>query len=131
MRYWGAFPGESLCDLLGDPLDPNQLASVMRDDRQTLEQPQADGRHDEHIDGTDVRSMIAQEGLPALRRWPTAAYHVLGDGRLGDFEAELEQFAWIRGAPQSGFALLISAMSARNSWETLGLPTRWRERQCQ
>jgi hypothetical protein len=41
------------------------LASVMRDDRQILEQPQADGRHDEHIDGTDVRSII-----PALRRWP-------------------------------------------------------------
>ena len=30
----------------------------------------------------------------------TAAYPVFGDGRLGDFEAELEQFA-IRGAPSA------------------------------
>ena len=107
-------PREGLGDLLGDPLscrvggdvDPNQLASVMRDDHQAIEQPEADGRHDEHIDGTDVRSMIAQEGLPALRRRTASSNHVLGDGRLGDVEPELEQFTvntrrtpqWVRPA---------------------------------
>jgi hypothetical protein len=40
----------------------------MRDDRQAIEQPEADGRHDEHIDGTDVRSMIAQEKLTSSVR---------------------------------------------------------------
>jgi hypothetical protein len=48
-------PREGLGNLLGDPLtcrvagdvDPNQLASVMRDDYQAIEQFEADGRHDE------------------------------------------------------------------------------------
>src|SRR5664280_3566940 len=35
------------------------------------------------------------------------------------------------GAPQSGFARLISPMSVRSSAETFGLPTRLRDRQRQ
>ena len=35
------------------------------------------------------------------------------------------------GAPQSGFAWLISPMSLRRSAETFGLPTRLRDRQRQ
>ena len=67
-------PGESLGDLAGDPVgrriggdvDPDQVASLKVDDHQSIEQPEADGRHDKHIDGGDVRGVIAEKGLPAL-----------------------------------------------------------------
>ena len=40
-----------------------------------------------------MRSVIAEKGLPALRGRPPSSHHVLGDRRLGDLDAELEQFA--------------------------------------
>jgi hypothetical protein len=63
------------------------------DDRQAIKQLEADGRHDKQIDSGDVRSVIAEKGLPALRRRPASSHDILGDGRLGDLDAELEQFA--------------------------------------
>ena len=88
-------PWEGLSDLAGDPfgcwisgdVDPHQAASLKRDDYQAVEQPEAYGRHDEQIDGADVREVIAKEGPPALRRRSASACHVLGDSRLGDIEA--------------------------------------------
>jgi hypothetical protein len=43
----------------------------------------------------------------------------------------LSSSPWMRGAPQSEFAWLISRMRARNSGETFGLPTRLPDRQRQ
>ena len=63
------------------------------DDSQAIEQPETDGRHDKHVDGGDVRRVIAEEGLPALRWRATSPNHVLGHSRLGDLDAELEQLA--------------------------------------
>src|SRR5262245_6215493 len=37
--------------------------------------------------------MVAQKGLPALRRWPPSLGHVFGHGGLPDIDAKLEQFA--------------------------------------
>jgi hypothetical protein len=93
------FPGEGLGDLAGDPvggrvgrdIDPYQLASVKPDDHQTIEQLKAGRRHHEQVDGADVRHVVAQEGLPALRWWAPSSDHVLGHCRLGDLEAQPEQ----------------------------------------
>jgi hypothetical protein len=92
-------PGEGFGYLAGDPIrrriggdvDPQQVASLQADDGQSIEKPEANGRHDEQVDSTDVRHMIVEKGLPALGRWPTSAHHVLGDSRLRDLEAQLEQ----------------------------------------
>jgi hypothetical protein len=54
-------PGESLGDLAGDPfgrriggdVDSHQSTSLKADDGQSIEQPEADGRHDKHVDGGD------------------------------------------------------------------------------
>lgn len=45
---------------------------------------------DEHIDRSDALGVIAQEGLPVLRRCSSSSHHVLGDGRLADLDTELE-----------------------------------------
>lgn len=65
-------PGEGLGNLLGDPfsrrigrdVDPNQSASLKANDGQSVEQPESDSRHHKHVDGGDVRGMIAEEDFP-------------------------------------------------------------------
>jgi len=54
------------------------------------------------IDRCDRVRMIAQKRLPGLRRWPAMADHVLGNGRLGDLETKLEQFAVDAGCTPTG-----------------------------
>jgi hypothetical protein len=68
------FPWEGLGDLTGDPfrrrvasdVGPDQAASLKMDNRQPIEQLEADGRNDERIASRDVRGVIAKEGLPGL-----------------------------------------------------------------
>ena len=94
-------PGEGPGDLASDPVgrrigrdvDPDQVASLEPDDHQPIEQLEAGGRYDEQINRTNLRDVIAQEGLPALRWRPASSDHVFGHGRLGDLEAQLEQLA--------------------------------------
>ncbi len=49
--------------------------------------------------------MVTQEGAPSLARRPTSLDHVLGRRRLGDFKAELEQFAVDARCAQSNDSL--------------------------
>src|SRR3979490_2281046 len=73
-------PREALGDLAGDPFrgwvggdgGPDQTASLKRDDRQAIEQLEADGPYNEQIYGGDVRGVIADKGLSSLCRWPPA-----------------------------------------------------------
>src|SRR5262249_22966062 len=48
-------------------------------------------RNHAEINCRDGMRMIVQECPPALRRWSPVPDHVLGDCRLGDFEAKFEQ----------------------------------------
>src|SRR5262249_47840362 len=74
---------------------------AVRKKHQTVEQLEADRRHDEQIRGGNSRRLVAQEGGPTLTRSSGAFDHVLGDRRFGDFNAELEQLAMDpRRAPQ-------------------------------
>jgi len=56
---------------------------------------------------------------------------MLGDAGLADFDAELEQLAWIRGAPHSALAMLISRISLHISAGTAGRPECGRDFQRQ
>src|SRR5262245_27497990 len=85
-------PGEGLGDLSVDPIarriggdvDPDQVAPLKPDDHQAVEQLEADRRHDKQIYRINMRDVIAQEDLPALRWRSASANHVLSDSRLGD-----------------------------------------------
>src|SRR5216683_863305 len=120
-------PGESLGDLSGDPIrrrigsdvDPHQVAPVQANDGQPIEKPEADGRHDKHIDGGDVRRVIAEKGSPALRWRPTSAHHVLGDSRLRDLEAQLEQLTVdARRSPQRVGPAHLANEGAQLGWNS-------------
>ena len=87
----------------------------MAEDNQAIEQVEADRRNHENVECSNVRSVISQEGLLRLRWWPAVSRfgHVIGDGRLRDLNAELEQLAMDpRRAPKGiGLAHLADQVS--------------------
>jgi hypothetical protein len=92
--------------MLGDGRVLDCPAIVTEDDR-NVEQPKRRAGYDKHIDGRDTLGLIAQEATPGRRRLSSSSHHVLGDCRLADLNAELEQLAVdSRRAPER-LALLI------------------------
>src|SRR5262245_66651004 len=77
-------------------IDPDKLSSSQPDDDQNIEQIEADGRNHKQIHGCDVRRMVTHEGAPTLTGRVSLPGHVLGDGRLRDRKAELEQLTMNR-----------------------------------
>jgi hypothetical protein len=71
----------------------NELPPAVREKDQTVEQFEADHGHDKQVRGDNSSCMVAQEGRPTLTRSSGAFDHVLGDGRFGDLDPELEQLA--------------------------------------
>jgi len=67
------------------------LPAIVGKNDHNVEQPKRSGRHNEHIDRCDAFGLIAQEAAPGRGRLTSSSHHVLGDGRLADLDAELEQ----------------------------------------
>src|SRR5260370_20165274 len=101
---------------------PQNLPSAMPHNQQAVEQTKRDCRHDKQIHRGDAVGMIVKERLPTLRWRSSSPGHVLGHAGLSDFDASLRSSPWIRGAPHSGLAMLISRISLRISVGTVGLP---------
>ena len=71
-----------------------QPAAAVTQDHQTIEEFEKRSRHDEQINRSNTRRMVAQEGLPILRRRSSGpGHHVFRDGRLCDLDSEHEQLA--------------------------------------
>src|SRR5712664_3393870 len=126
------FPPASFRDLICDPFcgwmrcdaKPQNMSPAVPHDQQSIEQAKRDCRHDEHVHRSNSISVIAEECPPALGRRISSPGHVLGHAGLSDIDAELEEFSMIRGAPQSGLAMLTSRISLRISCGTVGRPPR-------
>src|SRR3977135_1379967 len=103
--------------------EPYDLSSAMPHDQQAIEQTERDCRHDEQIHRGDAVGMIAEERLPPLGRRTSSLGHIFSHARLSDRDVELEHSPWIRGAPHSGLAMLISWISLRISSGTVGRAT--------
>ena len=87
-------PMEGGCDVDDPP-------TVMVQNDQVEQKPEADGRHDEQVDGGNAVGMVAQERQPSLRRRASSANHVVRDGRLRDIDPEIQQLpVYSRRAPQ-------------------------------
>ena len=73
------------------------------------------------VRGGSPRRMVVQEGRPALARSSRALDHVLGDSRLGDLDAKLEQLAVDPArAPQTVGAAHLPDQVADLSWNRWG-----------
>jgi len=66
---------------------------MMTEDHKSVDKPETYRRHDEHIHRGNRPGVIAQKGLPALRRPPWPVDHVLRNGRLSDLDPQLQQLA--------------------------------------
>src|SRR5262249_47645945 len=123
-------PRKCLRDLTGNPfrrwilcdVDPDEVSAVDPNDDECIEEVKTDRRDDEEVHGGNLRRVVAQEGPPSLAGWRPSFHHVLGDARLRDLKAELEQFAvdarrapkWIVDAdpPDQGAQLGVDLRSA-------------------
>src|ERR1700730_19037680 len=70
----------------------NDLPAIVAKDDRNIEQPKRRACYDKHVDGGDTLDLIEQEATPGKRRRSSSSHHVLGDCRLADLDAELEQF---------------------------------------
>src|SRR5437660_11653897 len=85
---WRFVPGEGVSHLTSDPLggrigsdaDCYETLAGVTQDHQAVEQLERDSAYDEQIQRSDAGSVIAQEGLPTLRRWSAAPDHISADG---------------------------------------------------
>jgi len=81
----------------------NQPPPAVTQDNKPLEQLEANRGHDEEVRRCNPVRVVAQEGRPTLARSSGTLDHVLGDCRLGDLDAELEQLAMDTRAPTSSW----------------------------
>jgi hypothetical protein len=102
----------------------------MAKDYQGIEKLKPCRHHHEHIDGGGVLHVIVQKRAPGRGRDFAPPWQISADRGPAHFDAELEQLAMDRGAPQRGFARLIFRISSRISRLIFGRP-RWRDRRRQ
>jgi len=90
--------GERLDDLLRSPcrrrrigyVEVHDLAAILQQDHEHVEQTEGRRRHGEEVDGDKVRDVVLQERPPGLRGWLRAPRHATRNGALRHIEAELE-----------------------------------------
>ena len=106
---WRRVPRESLDHLLRGPLgsrvlgniEVNNLAALVPQHEEDVEDPKRCGGHGEEIDRSKLRDMVIEERSPCLGRRLAVTDHVLGDRRLGDDDAKHLEFAvYARRAPE-------------------------------
>jgi len=98
---WRLLPAIGFGQLTGNPIgarvcghtQPQKLAAGMLQDQKSIQQPKRDRRHYEQIHRRNAVGMVAQKGLPPLRRWLPSPCHVFRHGGLPNIDAKLEQFA--------------------------------------
>lgn len=101
------FQGERLAQLLNDPSARRMLrdiyvqdaSTIVADDEEAVEHAEPDRWHIEEIHRRNRFAMISQEGQPALGpvRISRRSFHPTGDGSLGKFKTEHEEFTMDAG----------------------------------
>src|SRR5260370_19459929 len=74
----------------------HNLPAIMGWDDHNVQQPKRSGRYDEQVDGGNTFGVNAQEATPRRRRRTGSSYHI-GNRRLADLDAELEQLTMDSG----------------------------------
>jgi hypothetical protein len=80
--------------------------SLMAEDDQSIKQLKLRRYNKKQVDGGGVMQVIVQERAPGRGGDLGPPWQVSANRGLAHVDAELQQLAWMRGAPQSGFAWL-------------------------
>jgi hypothetical protein len=103
----------------------------MPQDEKAKEQSERNSAHYEEVYRGDSIGMIAQEGVPALRRRSPLLHHVFRRSRLPDIDTELEELSVNPRRTAKRLAKLISRINRRISSGTFGRSPRILDRQRQ
>src|SRR5271166_7108442 len=88
-------------------------ASLEAQHDEHVKQPEANRRHHGEVDGD---RMVSQERPPALRGRFPMPWHVLGDRRLGEAEAKLDELAMDPGSTPGGIRAMHLDDEISNLW---------------
>src|SRR5271166_7161619 len=88
-------------------------ASLEAQHDEHVKQPEANRRHHGEVDGD---RMVSQERPPALRRRFPMPWHVLGERRLGEAEAKLDELAMDPGSTPGGIRTMHLDDEISNLW---------------
>ena len=99
-------PWKSIDHLLRRPLsrrmfgdiEMNDTATVVAKDDEDEQNSEGCGRQSEKIERHQVLYMIIEKAPPSMGRWHAMANHILGDGGLGNGDAQLCQLAMHAGS---------------------------------
>src|SRR6266481_2320450 len=124
------FPTACFRDLICDPFcsrmscdaKPQNLPSAVLHDQQSIEQPKRDRRHDEHIHRSDPISVMSRNIFQPCDGGSRLLTIYLATLVCPTSIPSLSNSPWIRGAPHSGLAMLISRISLRTFGGTVGRP---------
>ena len=108
-------PWKSIDHLLRRPLgrrmfgdiEMNDTATVMAKDDEDEQNSEGCGRQSEKVERHQVLCMIIEKAPPSMGRWRAMANHILGDGGLGNGDAQLRQLAMHAGSSPERVALLM------------------------
>jgi hypothetical protein len=132
-------PGKCFRDLTRNPfgswiccdVDPDKVSAVQPNDDEGIEQSEANGRD-------TSKSMAATSGAwlcrKARRPWLGSPHRLtmyLATLDCATLNPSLSSSPWMRGAPQSGFSMLIDRINMRSSASIWGHPLRERDFQRQ
>src|SRR5271156_1783678 len=112
-------------------LEPQQLPPAVAQNHEHKQAFKGHRRDHAHIDGSDCLSVVLEKRLPGLRRRPPPLIMYLETVDWATSNPSIRSSPWIRGAPHSGFSLLIRRMRSRSSQSTFGLPALFRDFQRQ
>ena len=90
-------PGKRLAKLLSGPLrggmrrncEMNDAPAIVCQHQKYVQDLEPDCRYHEEVHR--YHALIIEKRTPTLRRWFSRSHHVLGDGWLGDLDAEFQQ----------------------------------------
>ena len=129
----GDLPSDPLRHRIGSDVDPDN--SVFARSSRTMTKPHGSLKP---MVGTTNRSMaaisgavVATKGSPSLTGRPASPTMYLATLDCATSKPILSSSPWIRGAPQSGFSMLIRRISARRSASICGRPPSGRDFQRQ
>jgi hypothetical protein len=103
-----------------DAIDPDRVSTLQPNDDQGIQQVEAQWSEQRADPSQQCPARGSAEKVPSLTWLSTPLDHVFGDAR--DLKPTFSSSPWMRGAPHSGFSILICRISARSSVPICGRP---------
>jgi hypothetical protein len=130
-----AIPGERRRYLARNPFCRRMCCDIDPDRVSTLQPNDEPGHTASRSQWSEQRADPSQqcpargsaEKVPSLTWLSTPLDHVFGDARLRDLKPTFSSSPWMRGAPHSGFSMIICRISARNPMSICGRPRNERD----